>query len=746
MCAVPPEQTDARHSSLIDFDAQTWIFGNLPIAIDHSDGSADDVVIPRHGPDHFFLDHMIRSGNGKVQRRYSRNRTERIMTRGNTDASRFRHGCNLLRLKQAATMADIRLRDVDGANTEEILKLNAVNQPLTTGDRNTRFSCNLRQTERLTWREHLFYKHRLSWFQCVDISQRGGGRGRAAVKIDHDLHIGAERLPKRLHQTPDFNYIRQSGVVIRVRNEDGFERAISTFDDCGRALHQRLQLGGFVSRAHITESKMCVDFDTVSHFPSEQPPHRLAEVLTENVPERDLDSRHSRHADGAEWPEAVLAHDANKLLDIARIAMKHERLEIFYGADHGAGLPFERSLTPAIQSGDIGINPHEDPVAHLRVDNCCSDLCYLHNVCNRFCGSYPRYTEHLMWRALAALYCCGLAAEGATQDMSGNPEAALVQAAKKQPESFQAAHTLGEFYVHENKLNAAVPYLAKAYKLNPDDYNNAYDLALAYLETGATESSRGVVESLIRRQDRAELHNLLGEIEEKSGHVEQSAREYETAARMDPSETNLFDLANELLLHRGFDPAVKVLTFAIQKYPQSAQLQVALGVALYSVGQYDAALEALCRAIDLNPKDTRAFDFLGKMYDVAPQKADEVNSRLALFAREYPENAAANFYYALSLRRRSSGGAQANNEQAERLLRNAVNLKPQWPEAHYELGLLYDDESRTDEAIREYRSAVQLEPGLAKAHYHLARLYQKQGRTQLAQAEFRAFETAKLGH
>jgi tetratricopeptide (TPR) repeat protein len=348
-----------------------------------------------------------------------------------------------------------------------------------------------------------------------------------------------------------------------------------------------------------------------------------------------------------------------------------------------------------------------------------------------------------MWRAVAALYWWGVASQGAPQEINANPEGSLVQAVHEHPESFRAAHRLGEFYVHENNLGAAVPYLEKAYKLNPDDYNNAYDLALAYLETGATESSRAVLRSLIRQQDKAELHNLLGEIEEKSGHAEQSAREYETAARMDPSETNLFDLGNELLLCRAFDPAVKVLTFAIQEYPDSAQLHVAFGVALYSVGQYDAALEALCRAIDLNPKDTRAFDFLGKMYDVAPQKADEVNNRLALFAREYPQNPAANFYYALSMRRRSSGGAPAHNKQAEKYLRNAVDLSPQWSDAHYELGLLYDDESRTDDAIREYRSAVQLQPGLAKAHYRLARLYQKEGQTQLAQAEFHAYETAK---
>jgi tetratricopeptide (TPR) repeat protein len=275
-------------------------------------------------------------------------------------------------------------------------------------------------------------------------------------------------------------------------------------------------------------------------------------------------------------------------------------------------------------------------------------------------------------------------------------------------------------------------------------YNDAYNLALTYLEAGATEKSRQVIQALIQRQDKAELHNLLGEVEEREGHVQQSAEQYEIAARMDPSENNLFDLANELLLHRGFQPALKVLDFATQKYPRSARLRVGLGVAHYSLGQYDQAIQALCQAIDLDPKDTRALDFLGKMHDVAPDKASEVDQRLTRFAREYPDNAAANYYYALSLRRRTAGDRSAEaDRKAEEHLRKAVKLNPGWAEAHYQLGLLYDDRALFDEAIREYQVAVRLRPDLATAHYRLAQLYQKRGQRELAQSEFQVFEKLK---
>ena len=343
---------------------------------------------------------------------------------------------------------------------------------------------------------------------------------------------------------------------------------------------------------------------------------------------------------------------------------------------------------------------------------------------------------------LAILYICALMASGAAENDS--TEAALLEHVRLHPESFQPNHLLGELYAHKGDLKTAVPYLEKAFEIDPGNYNNGYDLALAYLETGVTQSSREVIQALIQRQDKADLHNLLGDVEEKEGHVQQSAEQYETAARMDPSEKNLFDLANELLMHRGFQPGLKVLDFATQKYPQSAKLRVALGVARYSLGQYDQAIEALCQAVDLDPKDTRALNFLGKMYDVAPEKADEVTRRLARFAREYPSNAAANYYYALSLRRRTTEGHSARvDREAERLLLRATKLRPGWADAHYQLGLLYEDESLQDNAIREYQLSVRLRPEFAKAHYRLAHLYEKKGQPQLAQAEFHAFEALK---
>src|SRR5205814_2596153 len=104
-----------------------------------------------------------------------------------------------------------------------------------------------------------------------------------------------------------------------------------------------------------------------------------------------------------------------------------------------------------------------------------------------------------------------------------------------------------------------------------------------------------------------------------------------------------------------------------------------------SLGRYADAVETLCKAVDLNPRDTRALDFLGKMIDVAPEMADDVRKRLARFAELYPDNAAANYYYALSLQ------AAGNVAKAEALLRRSIELDPGSADAHFHLGLLYQE-------------------------------------------------------
>jgi tetratricopeptide (TPR) repeat protein len=117
--------------------------------------------------------------------------------------------------------------------------------------------------------------------------------------------------------------------------------------------------------------------------------------------------------------------------------------------------------------------------------------------------------------------------------------------------------------------------------------------------------------------------------------------------------------------------------------------------------------------------------------------------RLERFARLQPENAQANYYYAVSLwkQRRSPEDGKAWG-QVESLLQKAVRLDSKFAPAHLQLGILYAERKDFSRAIAEYQRAMEAGPGLPEPHYRLAQAYKRVGEAQKASAELRLYEQA----
>ena len=326
-------------------------------------------------------------------------------------------------------------------------------------------------------------------------------------------------------------------------------------------------------------------------------------------------------------------------------------------------------------------------------------------------------------------------------------EAEFKKAIKLDPRNFDANHNLGELYARAGKVTAAAPFLEQAHRIDPSSYDNGYDLALAYVLTGRIGDARQLVQDLLKKKNTAELHNLLGEIEEKDGKFVPAANAYEAAAHMDPSESNLFDWGSELLIHRTLGPAIEVFQQATERYPSSTRLMIGLGMALYSRGNYDEAVKALLRAADLNPSDPGGYLFLSKAYDSSPSQADEVVQRFRRFAELQPQNPRASYYYAMSLwkgkRAQDSG---LDPQQIEALLKKAIALDPKFAEARLQLGNLYSDQNKYAESIPEYERALELSPDLADIHYRLGQAYVHTGQKDRAQQQFQVYQQLRAEH
>jgi predicted Zn-dependent protease len=316
-----------------------------------------------------------------------------------------------------------------------------------------------------------------------------------------------------------------------------------------------------------------------------------------------------------------------------------------------------------------------------------------------------------------------------------------------EPRNFDANHNLGELYVRMGKLPDAVPFLKEAQRISPSSYDNGYDLALAYLLTGRPAPAQQLVQSLLQKKDTAELHNLLGQIEEKDGKFVAAVNELEIAAHQDPSESNLFDWASELLLHRTLEPAIEVFRKSTERYPNSPRLAIGLGIALYSRGNYDEAVKSLLRASDLSPSDPPSYFFLSKAYDSSPSQADEVIQRFARFSELQPGDAWAFYYYAMSLwKGKRAQDPSLDLHQIESLLKKAIVLDPKLAEAHLQLGNLYSDQSQYAASIPEYEKALENNPDLADACYRLGQGYVHTGERDKAQEQFQVYQRLRAQH
>jgi len=294
---------------------------------------------------------------------------------------------------------------------------------------------------------------------------------------------------------------------------------------------------------------------------------------------------------------------------------------------------------------------------------------------------------------------------------SGALEKSLREAVRRAPQSFDANHQLGKLLAENGKAAEALVYLEQASELNPSD------------------------------NDKAELHHLLAEVEEKLKHPLQAVREYQLAAERNPSEPYLFDWGTELLAHGAPEAAVEIFAKGNRLFPGSVRMLVGLGVAWHARGFYDKAAECLCEASDLNPNDPTPYNFLGKMQNAGTVQSADVIKRLARFARIHPENALANYYYATALWKRAKGMVDPDTTaHVQALLEKAVHLDLKLGSAYLQRGIVYSEIGDLPNAISAYQQAVEASPQLEEPHYRLAQLYRRTGEKAKAQRELQLYE------
>jgi tetratricopeptide (TPR) repeat protein len=293
--------------------------------------------------------------------------------------------------------------------------------------------------------------------------------------------------------------------------------------------------------------------------------------------------------------------------------------------------------------------------------------------------------------------------------------------------SLETYEMLAEMFFQLGLYAEAVPVFERAKEGNPDSYQMAYILAVAYQGAGQLETARATAQAALQEWPTADLHNLLGHLNEELKDYLEAVRHFQRAAELEPSEGNIFDLGYEFLAHWNWEAALSAFHYGLKLHPKSGRLWLGLGTAYFGQGDYDQAMRALLEAAE--PDNMVAHHLLMDVYPVSQGYTDAVQQRVGQFYQRNPDDPWANYYYGVSLGRPSDKSpSEAELADATRLLRRAIALKPDLGEAHFQLGVLLSEQGHWEQAVSALEAATQLKPDDAVAHYRLALAYQRIGK------------------
>ena len=319
------------------------------------------------------------------------------------------------------------------------------------------------------------------------------------------------------------------------------------------------------------------------------------------------------------------------------------------------------------------------------------------------------------------------------------------------PENMSAAQNLalGLLLASHGAYEEAIPRFEETLRQDSSSETAALNLALAYKNVGRLPAAVDLVKRTLRTQPTAALYNLLGSLDEESGEYVKAAESYQRAVELEPTnEQYYFDLGMEYLAHFTFGPALEVYRVGTQKFPRSSRQFLGLAFSHYSLREYAESADAFMAALETDPESPAVFKAWNTMPGfLAPKDWEPLLPRLKGLAGGHPKSAELAYCYGVGLfRSELAKGPQGNLDEAQTLLEKSVRLRPDFPEAHLELGSLYAARKQDEKAVGEYLETIRQDPKSDIAHYRLGQVYRDMNKMELATEELTRYQELSRLH
>jgi tetratricopeptide (TPR) repeat protein len=270
------------------------------------------------------------------------------------------------------------------------------------------------------------------------------------------------------------------------------------------------------------------------------------------------------------------------------------------------------------------------------------------------------------------------------------------QAVEVSPRFFPALFNLGYFHYSRREPLKAIPFLERASRVTPTDFNTHYLLGVCYQTVERREDSLLSWQKALAINPGSSRLLQIMVVEYGKGRYFREAAEMATRVlELAPGDLTSYLLAIKAHQDAGlYPPALDIARRAVTRFPQSARARFEFGFHLQKVGQTTEALTELALAATLDPGYEEPSYFLGEMLQ-----------QLGRYEEALPH------------------------------LRRAITLRQDYTPARVALARALIGLKRLEPAVVELTEAARLDPRHPQPHLLLSQVYFRLGDEEQARRE-----------
>ena len=225
-----------------------------------------------------------------------------------------------------------------------------------------------------------------------------------------------------------------------------------------------------------------------------------------------------------------------------------------------------------------------------------------------------------------------------------------------------------------------------------------------------------ITEDIQKDSKNSELYNRRAILYLHANQINNAYSDINKAIELNDKNSDFYITLSDIYFAEGkVNKCKDALDKALDVNTQSVEALLKLSELHLYLKEYAELHKNADKAIEINKNASQAYFIKGFAYKETNDSSNAVKYFLKTIELD-PENY--NAFMQLGLMFSSK-----RNKLAIDYLNNALNINPKSIEAHYALGMYYQENGKPDEAIKTYKNIIAIEPFNKDAYYNLGYIY-----------------------